>query len=140
MVFSVARQRSVVDARALGDLSVVRINAPVSSAGKTVAPGHHVGQVQRLDRKPGNLADEIGRLRRRNEHNRALAVAATFDPGRLVLVQHFSDTFRRAGAGNRLHPDRAAEHVRGGDPPVVHLNAELRAQVGHGGGGSPNHK
>ena len=43
-------------------------------------------------------------------------------------------------ADSNLYPDRAAEDVRLGDARAIHLDAELGAQVGHGGGGSADDK
>ena len=44
------------------------------------------------------------------------------------------------GADSSLHFDRAAEDVRFGDARAIDFDAELGAQIGHGGGGSANHK
>ena len=129
--------------RLIGSASTIRpsvgVDAPVPPAGEAVAAGHHVDQVQCLDRSFGNLADEVGRFGGRTEHDHAIAaalIAALLHAGRFVLVQDSGNGFRLSVSGGHLQPDRAAEDVRRGVPLLAHLDAKLRAQVGDDGGGS----
>ena len=70
----------------------------IAPAGKTVAAGHHVDQVERLDRSFGNLADEIGRFGGQPQHDHGdchcRAAATLLHAGRFVLVQDLGIAFR----------------------------------------------
>ena len=65
--------------------------------------------------------------------------AALLHAGRFVLVQDLGNAFRLSVGGTTCSLTDPRKRARWYDL-LVHLDAELRAQVGHGGGGSANNK
>ena len=89
-----------------------RIDAAIAPAGEAVAAGHHVDQVERLDRSLGNLADEIGRLGGCGKHDRRLAVTLLSTRADSFSCKTWRASLPFPSADRRLHFDRAAEDVR----------------------------
>ena len=65
---------------------------------------------------------------------RAAAIGALLRSNRLILGEQ--DRVALLTGSQQLHLHGAAKDVRRGKPLFVHLDAELGAQVGDGGGGS----
>ena len=123
------------------DLAVRGIDATIACRSKTIAACHDVDQVQSLDGSLGNVADEADSLPAALDLRAGVTrhAALRIHQCRFSLVQ--LDFTRCPAVGClRPHHDPSLENMNSVLLVLRHFDAELGAEVGHGGGGSANDK
>ena len=86
---------------------------------------------------PGNVtAERFGNVRTCDADHFDLPTIVDRRAGRLVRKQHARLGLRRPIRADDLELNRTAENVRRSLTVLCNLDAELRAEVGYGGGGS----